>query len=151
MADLRDAASGAGLGNVRTLLATGNLIFQSDEPEDTLLEILRNITEPFGLSLPVLLRRATDLPAIREANPFTQSARDRPSRLLVAFLDRAPSELPPPPGRERLAQHGREVYVDYPDGVGASKLAPGILDRKLGVVGTTRNWNTLLKLIEATS
>lgn len=151
MADLRSAASDAGLSEPRTLLATGNLIFESDGNEAGLRATLETAIAEFGLSLPVLLRPASDLPAIRDANPFPDAARDRPSKLLVAFLDRSPSGLPPPPGGERLAQTGREVYVDYPDGAGASKLAPGILDRKLGVVGTTRNWNTLLKLIRATT
>lgn len=150
MADLRTTATDAGLHDVRTLLATGNLLFRSASAEDKLQGMLEKMIADFGLDLDVILRRAADLPAIRDANPFPEAAVDRPSKLLVAFLRAPAGELPPPPGRERLASHGREVYVDYPDGIGTSKLAPGILDRKIGVTGTTRNWNTLLKLIDAT-
>lgn len=151
MADLRDAAAKSGLLEPRTILATGNLIFQSDAAENDLRETLEADISGFGLTLPVLLRKARDLPAIRDANPFPDAARDRPSKLLVAFLDGPAGDLPPPPGPERLAAGDREVYIDFRGDISASKLAPGGLDRMFGRTCTTRNWNTLLKLIDATS
>ena len=42
--------------------------------------------------------------------------------------------------------HGREVFIDYLDSVGRSKLTPARLERLLGQPGTARNWNTLAKL-----
>jgi uncharacterized protein (DUF1697 family) len=43
---------------------------------------------------------------------------------------------------------GREVYLHLPNGAGRTKLTLDYLERRLGVAGTQRNWNTLLKLIE---
>jgi uncharacterized protein (DUF1697 family) len=47
------------------------------------------------------------------------------------------------PGRERLALHGRELYVHFPEGQGKSKLKVPFAD-----VGTGRNLNTVRKLLE---
>ena len=47
------------------------------------------------------------------------------------------------------AVKGREVYLHLPNGAGRTKLTLDYLERSLGVAGTQRNWNTLLKLIAA--
>ena len=46
---------------------------------------------------------------------------------------------------------GREIYLRYPNGAGRSKLTLDYFERRLGVAGTARNWNTLLKLVELTA
>ena len=43
---------------------------------------------------------------------------------------------------------GREVYVHTPDGYAETKFTGTFLERRLGVVSTTRNWNTVTKLCE---
>ena len=43
---------------------------------------------------------------------------------------------------------GRELYAWHPDGVQRSPLAKLLDDKKLGVVSTARNWNTVTKLLE---
>jgi uncharacterized protein (DUF1697 family) len=50
------------------------------------------------------------------------------------------------PGRESIAAAGRALFVTYPDGVIASKLSGALIERRLGVRGTARNWNTATKL-----
>jgi uncharacterized protein (DUF1697 family) len=42
----------------------------------------------------------------------------------------------------------RELYIYFPDGQGRSKLSLPALDRALKVLGTGRNWNTVMKLME---
>jgi uncharacterized protein (DUF1697 family) len=70
----------------------------------------------------------------------------------VTFLAEPPSRqrldafAPPTSGRDELAVIGREVYVHTPDGYHATKLTGTYLERHLGVVSTTRNWNTVTKL-----
>ena len=46
---------------------------------------------------------------------------------------------------------GRELYVDYPDDIGHSKLPQAMARAKFPKAATARNWNTLLKLIELTA
>lgn len=79
------------------------------------------------------------------------AATARPNHLLVLFLDRAPDPdhtraLLAHGGPEPVEVHGREVFIDYLDGVARSKLTPARLERLLGQPGTTRNWNTVGKL-----
>ncbi len=149
MADLRQAVSKAGLANATTLLATGNLLFESDKSEEEIHSILSGVIGSFDLNLPVVLRRSADLVSVLGANPYPDAAAERPSQLLVMFLDEVAEKLPPPGPNERFAAVGREVFLDYKDGVSASKVPPGTFDKKIGRVGTTRNWNTLQKLVEA--
>ena len=49
-------------------------------------------------------------------------------------------------GRETFRAVGRQLYIVYPDGVGTSKFSHGVIEKKLGMRGTGRNWNTVLKL-----
>jgi uncharacterized protein (DUF1697 family) len=49
-------------------------------------------------------------------------------------------------GPERVEAKGRELYLVYPAGIGTSKLTNSVIERALGVRGTARNWNTVMKL-----
>jgi len=52
-------------------------------------------------------------------------------------------------GRETVKLVGQVLYLVYPDGIGESKLTAALIEKKLGVAGTARNWNTALKLAAA--
>lgn len=52
-------------------------------------------------------------------------------------------------GPEIVELVGRDLYAFYPDGSGRSKLTIGLIEKKLGSKGTSRNWNTALKIAEA--
>jgi uncharacterized protein (DUF1697 family) len=41
---------------------------------------------------------------------------------------------------------GKEIYIHFGEGMGRSKLADSLTEKKLGVVPTARNWNTVNKL-----
>lgn len=151
MAALRRACEDAGLDEVRTVLATGNLVFQSPLPEEDLAATLRRVVAGFGLDNPTFLRRTAQLRQVLALNPMPDAAQLRPSHMLVLFLDHAPTAdrvaaLTAHGGPEPVQVHGREVFIDYLDNVGRSKLTPARLERLLGQPGTARNWNTLTKL-----
>ncbi len=104
----------------------------------------------------MIVRTHDELERIAGANPFL-AGRGEPTGLHVVFLDGAPTAaaiatLDPDrsPGDE-LSVAGREIYLRYPNGSGRSKLTLDYLERRLGVTGTARNWNTLLKLVELTA
>ncbi len=77
---------------------------------------------------------------------------DRVTPLLVAFLDRMPSvDLarsidPRIYEPDRLQLRGREVYLRYPNGSGRSKLTNSLIEKRLGVESTARNWNSVQRL-----
>lgn len=157
MADLRAAAEAQGLQEVRTLLATGNLLFASRKGKASLQRLLEDVLTGFGLELPentVFLLTPEEVQAVIAAVPFPDAAQDTPSRLLyvatatplddaakarIATWDRGP---------ERLRACGSGLYIDYAEGVGASQLTPKRLETLLGQPGTGRNWNTLNKLLK---
>jgi uncharacterized protein (DUF1697 family) len=72
----------------------------------------------------------------------------------VTFLAERPSDerlaafTVPPSGRDELVMDGLELYVHTPDGYAGSKLTGALVERRLGVLSTTRNWNTVVKLNE---
>jgi uncharacterized protein (DUF1697 family) len=49
-------------------------------------------------------------------------------------------------GPERLKAIGRELYIDFPDDVGHSKLPQAMAKLKFPKIATMRNWNTVGKL-----
>lgn len=145
MVDLRAMAEGLGFTNVRTFIASGNLLLESllDEGEvKTKLEV--RLGEYAGKPVPVFVRTAAEMRAVKHANPFPDG---HGSRLMVFFRDDVPPpdllELVRDQQGERIALGVREIYVDYGEGIRHTRLKiPG------NVNGTGRNMNTVAKLAE---
>ena len=108
--------------------------------------------ERLGVETTVMVRTAKDWRGVIAQNPFPAEAGCDPSHLAGVFLKDAPA-----PGAEALLQgavtgretvrvSGRHVYIVYPDGFGRSKVTSTLIEKKLGTRGTSRNWNTVLKL-----
>ncbi|MGC8517108.1 MAG: DUF1697 domain-containing protein [Steroidobacteraceae bacterium] len=130
----------AGFERPRTYIASGNALFVSPLREQRVREALvRELTEYFGKPIGVQVRTAAQLTAVVAANPFPETP---PNRTVAIFL-----QAPPPVGAieevrgrkcERLACGAREIYVHYPDGIGASRLVI-----PAATAGTARNLNTV--------
>ena len=154
MAELRAALGARGFEDVSTVLASGNVLFRSAEPEHVVAEQVGDtIEEAFGVRVPVIVRSCAELASVVGRNPFLAAAADRdPTTLHVAFLAEQPAAaatatLDPdrsPP--DAFAVDGREVFLSYPNGAGRSRLTLDYLERRLGVEGTARNWRTVLRL-----
>ncbi|MCH9684296.1 MAG: DUF1697 domain-containing protein [Deltaproteobacteria bacterium] len=153
MKDLRAMFEDAGATAVRTYIQSGNVIFEA--PARAATALVRNVTtrveDERGFGVPVVLRSASQLDAVLEANPFPKAAAE-PKFLHVAFADRKPTaaaaaKLDPdrsPP--DRFQVQGREIYLHYPGGAARSKLTVDYLERTLAVTVTIRNWRTTTKL-----
>lgn len=143
MAELKRIGVECGFANVRTFIASGNLLFDSDLAEEeararieTKLEVL------FGKPVPVFVRSATELAATAAANPFDD---DKPSRVMAHFIADEPTEAMLAEARdvagERMALGPRVIIVSYGEGIGKTRL-------KLPAVkaGTARNMNSVAKM-----
>jgi len=152
MADLRAMAEGLGFGNPRTLLQSGNLVFDS-KPGARLEGLLEATTrKKLGVETDFFVRTAAEWRALIAANPFPAEARKDPGHLVVLCLKEAPAPgalaalRKAVKGREQVEVDGRQGYAVYPDGIGRSKLTMALIEKHLGTRGTGRNWNTVLKL-----
>jgi uncharacterized protein (DUF1697 family) len=124
MADLRAMGEALGFANVRTFIASGNLLFDSDHSEPEVKRLLEERLAAYaGKHIPVLMRAASELNAIIVTNPFLDA---HPSRHLVYFHDASPPDDLIARCRdiagERLSLIGRELHVDYGDGIRFTKL-----------------------------
>jgi len=155
MADLQQSFIALGHSDVSTYIQTGNVLFRSTSksPSKVAAGIERQLEQDFGSSPAVILRTVPALSQVLAASPFPAQGAD-PSRHHVTFLAEEPSReklatfVVPSSGRDELVIIGREVYVHTPDGYGNSKLSGAMLERRLGVKSTTRNWNTVTKLCQ---
>jgi uncharacterized protein (DUF1697 family) len=152
MAGLRDMASELGLRNPRTVIASGNLVFDGGTRKEAVLEkLLEKETEArFGLKTDIFVRTVPEWGELLAANPFSEQADADPSHLVAMVLRDAPSsdaELQAAlTGSERATIVGRCAYLYYPDGIGESRVTSALVERKLGTRGTARNWNTMRKV-----
>lgn len=157
MRELAELFGSLGHGEVATYIQSGNVVFRSagGRPDVVARALEEAIARRFGQNVTVILRTPAELVSIATANPFPE-AEDEPSKLHVLFLDRLPAGtaiagLDPDRSPGDLFQAaGREVYLRFPAGSGRTKLTLDWFERQLGVKGTARNWNTLLKLIALT-
>ena len=154
MADLRALLSDLGFANPRSLLQSGNLVFEGRVRASTGLErvLEQEAARRLGLDTEFHVRTAAEWQAIIRRNPFPEAARRDPGHLHVMCFKQAPAAKvvnalqAAITGREIVRAVGRQAYIVYPDGAGKSRLTTALIDRILGLRGTARNWNTVLKL-----
>jgi uncharacterized protein (DUF1697 family) len=154
MAELKALFESLGFTGVRTVLQSGNIIFDGRETAGPALEtVLEAETEKrLKLRTDCFVRTPAEWSAVVDQNPFRREAADDPSHLLVLPLKSPPATSAVTslqaaiPGRETTRALGRELYAYYPDGIGESKLTITLIERKLDTRCTGRNWNTVLKI-----
>ncbi|WP_096382978.1 DUF1697 domain-containing protein [Lysobacter enzymogenes] len=145
MADLRAMCEALGFQDVRTYIASGNVVFRTGLSEAKAKAALEAALRDYaGKPVGAVLRTAQDMAVALAANPFADAA---PNRAVLIFLD-----APPPADAldavkhrkdEQIALGAREIYVHYGAGMADSKLVI-----PAAKVGTARNLNTVAKLIE---
>lgn len=148
-----------GFADVRTLLQSGNVLFRSGltDRQRLVTRIMQEIERQLDLTVEVILRTLAEVTSIVERGPVLSPRADR-NKLLVMFLAGVPDAAAQAAlvkwhkdkqMKEMLELRGPEIYLYYPDGVGRSKLTSAVIENKLDTAGTARNWNTLVKLVEA--
>jgi uncharacterized protein (DUF1697 family) len=143
MKDLKAICEAAGFAKVRTYIASGNVVLESDRSEARVKAVLEaSLAAHAGKPVGVLVRSGAQMAAILKANPFPHGA---PNRTVAIFLDEPPEPqaLDDVRGRdgEEIAPGLREIYVHYASGMADSKLTIPAARR-----GTARNINTVAKL-----
>ncbi|AKJ09949.1 hypothetical protein ABB07_07915 [Streptomyces incarnatus] len=160
MADLRTLLTGLGHTGVRTHLQSGQAVFTSGHGDEESLaaELSRAIEERFGFPVDVIVRDHAYLKAVAEACPFP-AADLQPKQLHVTYFsvpvspDRFADIDPAAHLPEEFRLGDRCLYLYAPEGLGRSRLAEVLSrsPRTKGLIATSRNWNTVLKLVELTA
>ncbi len=145
MAEYKAIGVDCGFSNVRTFIASGNLLFDSDLAEAEVAKRVGDKVEAFfGKPVPLFVRSAAEMAEAAAGNPFTD---DKPSRVMAHFIAEPPSAAMLADARdvtgERMALGPRMIYVSYGEGIGKTRL-------KLPAVrlGTARNLNSVARIAE---
>jgi uncharacterized protein (DUF1697 family) len=155
---LREMHESLGFRKVTTLLQTGNVVFECDETDPAKLAglIAREFEKKFGFKSEVMVRTPAQLKELLNKNPFQNQPEKENKWIAVMFLSGHPDAeakkalLDSYSGPEEILIDGQEMYIYYPIGTGRSKLTNVLIEKKLKVHGTGRNWNTVTKLLQMT-
>jgi uncharacterized protein (DUF1697 family) len=151
---LKKMCSDLGLKNVNTYIQSGNIVFESKEENAQKISIVlkANIEKLFGNDVPVLTISAKEFKEIMANNPFAKNTDE--TLIHVTFL----SEQPTKEGLKNLQNldtkndeyklGNKVIYLYCPNGYGNTKLNNTLLENKLKVTATTRNWKTCNQLLK---
>jgi uncharacterized protein (DUF1697 family) len=152
MADLRAMVEGLGYSDVRTVLNSGNVVFNAPgvAADRAAHRIEAALPGALGVISKVTGLNAETLDMVVAENPLKVGV-GSPSRLMVVFLAKAAdrSKLDSLAGHDWtpdiLGLGQRAAYLWCPQGFLVSRLAEAA-GRALGPAATTRNWGTVMKL-----
>ena len=153
---LRSVLEDLGFKNVQSVIATGNLIFESESKNTSVIEakIERAWPAKLGFDSTTIVRSADDLQKLVDAKPF-KGIDDLPtSRLNVTFLKNIPTYVPDLPfvsknrGYSVTKIKGQEVFSVI-DLSGATTPDTMLwLEKQFGKEITTRTWKTVHRILK---
>lgn len=146
-----------GLHNVQTYIQSGNIVYQSEEQDSTILSkrIHSTILAHLELDVPVLTLESEQFKKIINENPFTTE--EELAQLYITFIEGTPYRegihtlIDKKADTELLHITASAVFLVANIGYGKTKVNNTLIENKLKVTATTRNYKTCLKLISLTS
>ena len=155
MAELKKTFESMGFKNIRTVLASGNIIFESKTESLPALtkKISSELERIFGFTVPTILKAREELENYAASQPFKGIKVTKDTRFYITFLiDESKSTLPLPYISEDksftiLKIAGKAVFSVLELGKSGTPEAMGILEKEFGKNITTRNWNTINKIL----
>jgi len=155
MKDLRELCENNRLKNIETYIQSGNLIFTSSSKADSLeKKIKKMILDHYGFDVPVVVRTKEDIKEIVDSNPYLIEVGESIERLYVTFFKQEPEMEKVKVfnqisfGNDKFSITKNHTYINYETKASNSKLTNNLLESKLKVQCTSRNWKTTLKLLE---
>jgi uncharacterized protein (DUF1697 family) len=153
MATLKKMLEGMGFANVKTLLASGNVIFEANKENlsSRAKKLEATLAKTFGFPISVLLRTKRDIERLVESQPFKGIKVTPETRLYVTFLPGKPksAKIPKLPSKDFQVLSVTETYVCSVLRLSENKRTVDLmeaLEKEFGKNITTRNWNTVEKI-----
>jgi uncharacterized protein (DUF1697 family) len=148
---LKEAFEGMGFQNVRTVIASGNVIFDADKTSTAKLEQIIEAALPgaVGFGADTIVYTLAELQKLAASNPLPGGEITRTAWPFVTFLKTAPKRMPKLEGRgfTLLGRQGRAIFsvVDLSPNVNSGVMV--LLDRAFDKKTTTRSWKTIEKIL----
>ncbi|MEZ4795575.1 MAG: DUF1697 domain-containing protein [Flavobacteriaceae bacterium] len=152
MAELRELLTNSGFKNVQTYIQSGNVVFQFQEANTIELEnkIAETIQNHFGFEVLVLVKTRPEINCIFNDCPFAEEKKSKSYFMLLHDL----------PDKELITEastktyDGEEyqiikdcIYYYCEKGYGQAKFNMNFFEKKLNTFATSRNYNTMVKLL----
>lgn len=153
---LKTALENMGYFNVKTYIQSGNVFVDSEEENASSVgfAIKQEIFKVFGHDVPIVVIGKKDLEACYKNNCYLNQKEIDTKKLYVAFIskelnanalnDLRISQFKP----DEASIDSSRIYIKYDVGAGKTRLDQKYIEKKLNVVATIRNWNTVTKLLE---
>jgi len=154
MADLKIFLEDIGFKNVRTYIQSGNIIFEYIKTSQTDLanRIKNEIQKQYSFEVPTLVLTSDYIKNILDNNPWGKNKET--CQMYFTLLEeqtlsknitkiKRENYLP-----DEFSIDGKVIYLYIPNGYGRTRLNNNFFEKKLQVQATTRNWNTLNKILE---
>lgn len=156
MKDLRSAYQAAGFENVMTYIQSGNVVFTYNEVEEKCLQetIEQTILNKFNFEVEVIVRKFGDMENILARHAFYETENFDPKKLYVALLQGEPersivdSLTTSSSSKDKFLVFNKEVYIYCEGGFGKTQYNNQYFEKKLGIVSTIRNWNTMEAMLQ---
>lgn len=150
MVELRALLSKLNFTDVQTYIQSGNVVFRSDEKDQEKLgsQISEAIKKQYDYDVPVLVKTIEQWKKAIANNPFTEEDISKQAITFLAIVPKEEMKIEVDSKNDRFKIIDSEVYLYCPNGFGRSKLTNNLFERKLKTQATTRNWKTIIKLLE---
>ncbi|MBF4491115.1 DUF1697 domain-containing protein [Flavobacterium sp. JLP] len=154
MEALKTMLENIGFQNVRTYLQSGNVFVDSEEDASKVgFMIKQEIFKVFGHEVPTIVITKEDLELCFKNNPYLIEKDIDTKKLYVAFVSTALksenindlkiSQFKP----DEASIDGNRIFIKYAVGAGKTRLEGKYIEKKLNVIVTMRNWNTVTNLL----
>jgi uncharacterized protein (DUF1697 family) len=157
MTELAAIFSSLKLSNVKTYIVSGNVLFDSNEKDRAKLtrKIEQGLHKSLGFEVDVILRTVAELQAMMDQDPFKTSKAGADVKKYVTFLAEnhtSKMKLPfrsPKKDWEIVYLNPREVFVVAYPVKGRYGESMALIEKEFGKASTTttRNWNTVSKIV----
>jgi len=158
MEELKAAFASLGFRNVRTFLASGNVLFEAPHTSVSVLtgRIEERLRKAFRSEIGVLVRTIRELEQLNEANPFKEVRVTPQTRLYVTFLSAKPKSglkithrLPEKDFKIVRVSKGEVCSVLTLSANSRTTDLMNTLEKEFGQNITTRNWNTITRILKS--
>jgi uncharacterized protein (DUF1697 family) len=157
MTELAKIYTGAGFSNVKTFIQSGNVVFDSLETDIEIVEMKldRAMTKSLGYHVDMFLRTAVEIKQMIDMQPFLKIDENRDVKKYVTFTKQllpASLNLPllsPAGDVELIRIFGNTIFsLAHPAKDRRYGFPNSFIEKKLGIPATTRNWNTVCKMVK---